>query len=128
MRVSALGIKEINGVWFGYFLIKLIKTLTLALGLVVLKTWTSSAMITTSFPLYLGSEEILARIWSVFWVCFFMGEYYIIGGMGNFGDFYNKNKKKLSKEEQVRKAAKSGTAGWVVPQPQVIKRGKKENW
>lgn len=48
--------------------------------------------------------------------------------MPGFGDYYNKNKKKLSKEEQARKAAKSGLTGpsWVVPAPQVIKKGKKD--
>lgn len=47
--------------------------------------------------------------------------------MGSFGDFYNKNKKKVSKEELARKASKQGVvSSWVVPQPQVINRGKKE--
>ena len=48
--------------------------------------------------------------------------------MGRFGVFYNSTNKKLSKEEQARKADKSsGTAGsWVVPAPQVIKKGKKD--
>lgn len=45
--------------------------------------------------------------------------------MANFGDFYNKNKKKPSKDEQAKKAAKSTTA-WVVPQPQVLTKGKRE--
>lgn len=48
--------------------------------------------------------------------------------MPGYGDFYNKSKKKLSKEEMARKAAKSGVAGppWVVPAPQVIRKGKKD--
>lgn len=51
--------------------------------------------------------------------------------MPGFGDFYNKNRKKLSKEELARKAAKSGAASgsagsWVMPAPQVIKKGKKD--
>lgn len=48
--------------------------------------------------------------------------------MAGFGDFYNKSKKKLSKEELARKTAKSGATGpsWVVPTPQVVKKGKKD--
>lgn len=46
--------------------------------------------------------------------------------MGSFGDFYNKNKKKLSKEEQARKASKVSVSSYVPPQPVVISRGKKE--
>ena len=47
--------------------------------------------------------------------------------MGGFGDFYNKNKKKPSKDEQARKAGKS-TPSWVVPQPTVISKGKKDKF
>lgn len=48
--------------------------------------------------------------------------------MGSFGDFYNKNKKKLSKEEQAKKAAKStGGYSWSTPVPEVIKHGKKDS-
>lgn len=47
--------------------------------------------------------------------------------MAGFGDYYNKNKKKLSKEEQAKKALKNtGAPTWVVPTPQVIKKGKKD--
>jgi len=48
--------------------------------------------------------------------------------MGSFGDYYNSKKKKLSKEEQARKAARSGSSvpSWVVPTPAVIKKGKKD--
>lgn len=47
--------------------------------------------------------------------------------MAGFGDYYNKNKRKPSKEELARRANKSVPA-WVVSTPQVIKKGKKENW
>lgn len=47
--------------------------------------------------------------------------------MAGFGDFYNKNKRKPSKEKLARKANRS-VPTWVVPTPQVIKKGKKENW
>ncbi len=47
--------------------------------------------------------------------------------MASFGDFYNKNKKKVSKAEVAKKANKTAPS-WVVPQPQVIKKGKKEDW
>lgn len=48
--------------------------------------------------------------------------------MAGFGDFYNKNKKKLSKEEQARKAAKSANSAtpWSTSTPQVIGKGKKK--
>lgn len=47
--------------------------------------------------------------------------------MSSFGDFYNKNKKKLSKAEQAKKANKSSTGySWSTPVPEVIKRGKKD--
>lgn len=49
--------------------------------------------------------------------------------MASFGDFYNKNKKKLSKDEMARKAAKQGSSApsWVLPQPELMRaRGKKE--
>ena len=49
--------------------------------------------------------------------------------MSGFGDFYNKKTKKLSKEELARRAAKNSGAsfgGYVVPQPAVISRGKKD--
>ncbi len=45
--------------------------------------------------------------------------------MGNYGDFYNKNKKKASKEELARKAGK-GYSAYTPPQPEVIKKGKKD--
>ncbi len=49
--------------------------------------------------------------------------------MASFGDFYNKNKKKLSKDQQAKKAAKSTSAPvWVLPSPQVIGKGKKDKW
>jgi len=44
--------------------------------------------------------------------------------MASFGDFYNKNKKKPSKDEMAKKAAKAVNS-WVVPTPVVISRGKK---
>ena len=47
--------------------------------------------------------------------------------MPGFGDFYNKNKKKPSKEEQAKKAGKT-TPSWVVPTPQVISKGKKDKY
>lgn len=45
--------------------------------------------------------------------------------MAGYSDFFNKNKKKTSKEEQARKANKQGSS-WVTPQPEVIKRGRKD--
>lgn len=47
--------------------------------------------------------------------------------MAGFGDFYNKNKKKPSKEEQAKKASRPGSS-WVVPIPQVISKGKKDKF
>ncbi|MCL4390562.1 MAG: hypothetical protein M1484_03480 [Patescibacteria group bacterium] len=46
--------------------------------------------------------------------------------MAGYGDFYNKNKKKLSKEELARKAARVPSSSWSAPAPQVIKKGKKD--
>jgi hypothetical protein len=47
--------------------------------------------------------------------------------MGSFGDYFRKKEKKLSKEELARRAAKSATSSsWAVPQPQVIKKGKRQ--
>lgn len=47
--------------------------------------------------------------------------------MASFGDFYNKNKKKQSKGEMTKRANK-GVPSWVVPQPQVITKGKKDKY
>ena len=47
--------------------------------------------------------------------------------MGSFGDFYNKNRKKPSKDEMTRKANRS-TPSWAVPQPQVISKVKKDRF
>lgn len=52
--------------------------------------------------------------------------------MGSFGDFYNKNKKKMSKDEMAKKAAKGGSSNpsWVITPPTVIPKGKakKTDW
>lgn len=48
--------------------------------------------------------------------------------MPGFGDFYNKTKKKLSKEEMAKKAGRGVAPSWVIPQPQVVKKGKKDKW
>lgn len=47
--------------------------------------------------------------------------------MGSFGDYYHKTKKKLSRQEMAKKAAKSGPSFYVAPQPTVIGKGKKKD-
>jgi c-di-GMP-related signal transduction protein len=50
--------------------------------------------------------------------------------MGMFGDFNNKKNKKMSKEEQAKKAARQnsgGFTGYTFTQPVVISRGKKKD-
>lgn len=47
-------------------------------------------------------------------------------GFGDFGN--NKNKKKKSKDEMNKQSTKSSMgSGWVLPQPEVIKK-KKDTW
>lgn len=45
-----------------------------------------------------------------------------------FGDFNNKKNKKLSKEEQVRRAGKTLSNSYQFKQPEVIGRGKKKTF
>jgi len=45
--------------------------------------------------------------------------------MASYGDFYNKNKKKKSKDD-LSKTANKQTSVYTVPQPQVIGRKKKD--
>jgi hypothetical protein len=51
--------------------------------------------------------------------------------MGLFGDFHNKKIKKLSKEEQAKKAARQSRSdigsSYQFRQPEVISRGKKKD-
>jgi hypothetical protein len=49
--------------------------------------------------------------------------------MGFGGDFYNQKKKKLSKEEQAKKASKQAFGGglYTPPAPAVIPKGKNKN-
>ena len=47
--------------------------------------------------------------------------------MAGFGDYYNQKKKKPSKDDMAKKATKM-TPSWVVPQPQVISKGKKDKF
>lgn len=47
--------------------------------------------------------------------------------MGSFGGYYKGDKKKLKKTTLEKKAQKQITGGsWVMPQVEIIKRGKKE--
>ena len=47
--------------------------------------------------------------------------------MAGMGDFYNKNSKKKSKADQA-KAAQKSSPSWVLPQPEMVKKKKKENF
>ena len=48
--------------------------------------------------------------------------------MSSFGDYYSGKKKKLKKSQLEKKASKQLTysAGWQLPQVEIIKKGKKD--
>lgn len=49
--------------------------------------------------------------------------------MGSFGGFYKGDKKKAKKSQLEKKAQKQlSSAGWQLPQVDIIKKGKKETW
>jgi hypothetical protein len=49
--------------------------------------------------------------------------------MGSHGGFYKGEKKKVKKGDLEKKAQKQlSTSSWQLPQVDIIKKGKKENW